>query len=151
MNKVLAVNLYNALKQVKRTKMHTLPVLNHALLQFREGELVITSTDLNDTLRAKCSCILNEEWETCVNMITWWEDKNWDRINKRWKKESHKYYPFLDFAKIHAEYNDVLEFTFNYTIQTMTIKVQGERSIAEFKCLDAQEFPSVAHQLVGAL
>lgn len=137
MNKVLAVNLYKALKKVKKTKMSTLPILNHAKMEFSKGELTVTTTDLENPVQEKVSCILNEEWVTCVNMITRCDTSN------TYKSHWQKFYPFLDFVKLHAEYNDVLEFTFNPGIQMMYVKIQGERSQAEFKCMDAQEFPVV--------
>lgn len=142
MNKILAVNLYKSLKEVKRTKMSTLPILNHIKMQFTNGELVITSTDLETSSQAKCPAIMNEEWETCVNMIVKCDTSN--TIVAHW----HKFYPFLDFVKLHAEYEDVLEFTFNPDIQMMYIKIQGERSQAEFKCMDAMEFPAIAETLL---
>lgn len=141
MNRVLATNLYKALKEIKQTQIHkTLPVLNYAKLEFTDGELVITSTNLEEFKVSKCPAIMNDEWSTCVLMVnnyTWWEPRLYS-----WSKEHHcKGYPFLEFVKLHAEYEDVLELTFNPNIQILTVKVQGERSVTEFKCLDAQEFP----------
>jgi DNA polymerase III sliding clamp (beta) subunit (PCNA family) len=146
MNRVLAENLYKALKEVKRTKTHTLPILNHAKLEFTNGELIITSTDLEKSLQSKCPSIMEEEWTTCVPMVHEVETQHDKNGNARYyydKGHIFKYYPFLDFVKVCAEYKDVLEFTFNPQTQTVTIKIQGERSNTEFKCMDAQEFPAV--------
>lgn len=135
MNRVLAKNLYRALKEVKNTKIVKIPILNHAKLEFVNGELLLTSTDLDTTKYSKCSCILEEEWTTCVPMQSKIDVSNTHK--PRWNKT----YPFMDFIKVCAEYDDVLEFTFNPEIQVVTIKVKGERSITEFKCIDAEEFP----------
>lgn len=148
MNKVLAVNLYKTLKEVKRTKMSSLPILNHAKMQFTNGELIVTSTDLETALQAKCPAIMNEEWETCVNMVHKIETGHDENGYTHKIGNTYKYYPFLDFVKLHAEYQDVLELTFNPEIQMMTIKVQGERSTSEFKCMDALEFPAIAENLL---
>ena len=137
MNKILSENLYEGLKKVKITKVNKyLPVLNCAKLEFSNGELTITTTDLENSYIAKVPCItMNDEFSTCVPMQT--------RINV-----SKTRYRFMDFIKVCAEYRDVLEFTFDPKIQILTIKVQGERSITEFKCIDAEEFPAIAASLV---
>lgn len=141
MNKVLAVNLYKALKNVKRTKISSLPVLNHAKMQFTNGELIVTTTDLENPVQEKVSCILNEEWSTCVLMVHKVETGHDENGYTHKIGKTYKYYPFLDFVKLHAEYQDVLEFTFNPEVQIMTVRVQGERNTTEFKCMDALEFP----------
>lgn len=127
MNRVLATDLYKALKKVKITKISASPILNHARIEFINGELLLTSTDLENTFESKCACILEEEWATCVPM--------------QGKKNNYKVYPFLDFIKVCAGYNDLLAFTFDPKIQVITIKVVGERSITTFKCMDSVEFP----------
>ena len=137
MNRVLATNLYKSLKEVKRTKIHSLPVLNYAKLEFTNGELIITSTDLEKPLQSKCPSIMEEEWSTCVPMQTKID------VSNTYRPVYHKVYPFMDFVKVCAEYEDVLELTFNPQIQVLTIKIRGERSITEFKCIDAEEFPQV--------
>jgi DNA polymerase III sliding clamp (beta) subunit (PCNA family) len=135
-NKILAENLFKSLKEVKRTKIHSLPVLNYALLDFSNGELHITTTDLEDTITVKCPCRLDEEFSTCVLMV--------HKVNDLYPngriKASYKYYPFLDYIKVMAEDNAVLEFTFNPDVQILAIK--SGRSTTEFKCLDAMEFPT---------
>lgn len=135
MNKVLAGNLYKALKKVKITTISKTPVLNHARLDFADGELLITSTNLEKTFQEKVSCILEEEWSTCVNMVNR-VDVSDTRV-PRW----YKFYPFIDFAKVHAEYKDVLLFSFDEKVQIMTVQVRGEKSKFEFKCIDVAEFP----------
>lgn len=141
MNKVLSENLYKALKEVKITKIYqSLPILNYARLEFKDGWLIVTTSDLENTYTAKCSCIMEEEYSTCVPMVH--EITGYFTVNSR-KKSTRKFYPFLDFLKVCAEYKDVLELSFNPKVQILTVKVQGERSITEFKCLDAVEFPAV--------
>lgn len=141
MNKLLAENLYKALKQVKRTKIHPLPVLNHAKLEFSNGELTITTTDLDEPITVKCPCILNEEWSTCVLMV-----HKCDVVIGYYagygtaKTANHKLYPFLDYIKVMAEDKAVLGFEFIENTETMIIT--SGRSRTEFKCLDALEFPS---------
>ena len=143
MNKVLAVNLHKALKQVKITEVSESPILNHAKFEFSNGRLKITTTDLQEVYTAECSCILNEEWATCVPMVHKCKTGHDSKGNTSYRSHTFKYYPFLDFVGICAEYKDVLEFTFDPTMQIMTVKVQGERSTTTFKCLDIQEFPAV--------
>jgi hypothetical protein len=137
MNRVRAKNLLNALKEVKITKISKTPILNHARLQFEDGYLVMTSTDMGEVYQAKCPAIMDEEWATCVPM------QNKIDISPTYRPQWKKVYPFMDFVAVCAEYDDVLELTFEPTIQILTIKVQGERSTSEFKCLHVREFPSV--------
>ena len=80
---------------------------------------------------------MEEEWSTYVPMQSEID------VSNTYRPVWHKVYPFMDFVEVCAEYEDVLELTFNPQIQILTIKVQGERSITEFKCIDAQEFPTV--------
>lgn len=127
MNRVLAENLYAALKQVKRTSIHSLPVLNYIRLRFFYGELHLTTTDLENFLTAKCACQLNEEWATCVPMV--------HRVTRR------TFYPFIDYIKVMMGCADVLDLSFDPSIQILTVSAGTSR--AEFKCLDAQEFPPV--------
>ena len=137
MNKVLSENLYKALKEVKQTKISKyVPVYNHAKLEFTNGELLITTInpETKESSQVRCPCILEEEFSTCVPMQSKID------VSNTYRPVWHKVYPFMDFVKVCAEYKDVLEFTFNPQIQTLTIKVQGERSYTEFKCIDAQEF-----------
>lgn len=138
MNKLLSVNLYKALKEVKITKISKIPILNHAKIEFVNGELLITATDLENILKSRCSCILEEEWTTCVPMQSKID------VSTTYKPHWNKIYSFLDFIKVCAEYEDVLEFTFEPKIQVITIKVVGERSTTIFKCMDAMEFPQVS-------
>lgn len=137
-NKVLSEKLYKALKEVKITKIHSLPVLNHAKLEFFNGELTITTSDLDNYYTVKVPCIVNREFSTCVPMV-----HNYEKYSPYHSRVHHtcKAYPFMDFIRVCAEYKDVLEFEFNPQIQVLTIKVQGERSVTEFKCIDAMEFP----------
>lgn len=139
-NKVLAENLYKALKQVKRTKLYALPVLNHVRLAFVNGEIELTTTDLDTVSKSKCASIMNEEWSTCVPLMLRANTHHDEHGNQTRKEHKYKYYPFLDYVKVHAEYQDVLEMEFNPDLQILTITCG--RSKTEFKCLDAQEFPS---------
>lgn len=137
MNRLLSENLYKALKKVKQTKIHKyIPVNNYAKLEFKNGELVITTLniDTNELSEVKCPCILEEEWSTCVPMQSKID------VSNTYRPIWHKVYPFMDFIEVCAEYKDVLEFTFNPEIQILTIKVQGERNKTEFKCIDTIEF-----------
>ena len=140
MNKVLAVNLHKAFKQVKITQVSDSPILNHAKFEFSNGWLVITTADLQKSYQTQCPCILDEEWATGVLMVH--EITACFGVNNR-KKSTRKFYPFFDFISLAAQYEDVLEFTFDPALQIMKVKVQGERSTTTFKCLDIQEFPAV--------
>ena len=142
MNVVLAENLYQALKQVKRTNIHALPVLNHVKMEFTNGELYLTTTNLDKPLQSKCACRINEEWSTCVLMVHKIEEVIGYMAGYGVPiYAKHKAYPFFDFVKLHAEYKDVLLMEFIPETQMLIISVQGERSKSEFKCLDAMEFP----------
>lgn len=145
MNRVLATNLYKALKEVKQTQIsETLPVLNHAYLKFADGELMLATTDLKDHKVSHCPSIMNDEWSTCVLMVHKVEtshDAEGKPLKGRFDTRSYKYYPFLDFVKLHAEYEDVLALDFNPQTQILTIKVERERCTAEFKCMSSEEFP----------
>ena len=135
MNKVLAKNLYKALKKVQIRGFSKTPILNHVRFDFANGELLITTTNLEKVLQEKASCILEEEWSTCMPMVT-----NVD-ISETRRPKLHKFYPLVDFAKVHAEYEDVLLFSFDEKSQTITVQVQGEHSEFKFKCMDVSEFP----------
>jgi len=138
MNTVLSVDLYNALKKVKITKISKIPVLNHVHLEFINGELLLTSTDLENTKKSKCPCCIEEEWSTCLPMQSKID------VSTTYKPVWHKVYTFMDFVEVCAEYKDILEFTFEPKIQTVTIKVRGERNTSTFKCIDSLEFPVIA-------
>lgn len=134
-NRILAVNLYNALKEVKYTKMHSLPILNHVLLDFSNGELHLTTTDLETKKESTAPCRMNEEFKVCINMITKCDVSN--TYKPHWKK----FYPFLDYIKLLAEWEEVLDFEYQENICTLVI-THG-RTRTEFKCMDAREFPSL--------
>jgi hypothetical protein len=148
---IQATDLYKAANQVKRTEFwKTLPVLNHALLQLTDEGLKITTyaflpadkgsektkkdVKTSDPVRYWGN---GERWSTCVPMVnSVTNDLGYHR------KSTHKYHPFIDWLKVAAEYKDTLELEFVEQIQTLRIK--SGKTITEFKCLDAQEFPSIS-------
>ncbi len=144
MNRVLSDKLYKSLKDVKISKPHKLPVLNYAKLEFLNGELIITTTDLEEIFISRVPCIVEEEFSTCVPMLIEVTGKWSYNCNSR--KSTRKFYPFIGFVKVCAEYKDVLEFSFNAGTQILTIKVQGERSVTEFKCIHTDKFPAIPEQ-----
>jgi DNA polymerase III sliding clamp (beta) subunit (PCNA family) len=140
MNTVLAENLYKSLKEVKRTTIHSLPVLNHAKLEFSNGELLVTTTDLEKPITAKCAARVESEWSTCVPMVHKCEVITGYTCGRGEITAKHKLYPFLDYIKVMAEYKEVLELEFLPDIQILVIHCGKSRS--EFKCIDAMEFPA---------
>ena len=140
MNTVLAENLYQAIKSVKQTEFSSLPVLNHVKIEFKEGWLHVTKTDLENTLQAKCAARVEQEFSTCVPMIV--KVSYYDTSKKSAPKVTRKYYPFLDYLRVMAEYKEVLEIEFIENIQTLVIYCG--KSKTEFRCIDSSEFPPIA-------
>lgn len=140
-NRILAKNLYKAVKAVKRTEIHSMPIINTVRLSFEEGQCKVTTVELTDSgfkaATETAPSIMNSEWAACLTMV----HKVEVHPNGRYKGTKQKFYPFLDYLKIMAEYDEVLEMDFDPTIQTVTIKAGSSRST--FKCIDAQEFPPV--------
>jgi DNA polymerase III sliding clamp (beta) subunit (PCNA family) len=133
--KIQATELYKAVKAVKRTEFSpTLLILNHARIRLTDEGMKITTTDLEKSLTETVHFWGNgDRWETCVPMIN--KTKSGDYRHEK----IHKFYPFLDWLKVAAEYKETLELEFVENIQLLKIKAGASRT--EFKCIDAQEFP----------
>lgn len=139
MIKILASELYKAVKAVKRTDYSHMPVLNYALLKITDdGYLTVTTTNLEKPLTAKASCIWDEPLETCAPMIL--KKKNKVGYNRSAKETLHTYYPFMDWLKVMAEYKELLVIEHDKRTENLTIKAGSSRTT--FKCIDAQEFPA---------
>jgi len=139
---VLSKPLYTAIKAVKVTEISPLPVLNHCLLRTFNGNLTVTTASLTNggikAIKKIVPCRVDQDFETCVLMV---HRPPKQFIKGRGWVKYPKFYPFLDYLKVIAECEDVLTLSLNPDIQILTIK--AGRSVTEFKCLDAQEFPAV--------
>jgi len=137
MIQILAENLYKAVKAVKITEVSHLPVLNHARLKIDEstGYLTVTTTDLERPQTEKVSCRWDAPFETCVPMV----HKCETNPNGCGETTTRKFYPFLDWLKVMAEYKEVLTMTLDEKTQITTVKAGNTR--ATFKCMDAGDYP----------
>ena len=136
-----AKDLYNAAKNVKQTEIQPLPILNHARLSLTDDGLKITTARLTDEgIKSKTDGAHfwgnGERWETCVPMVHMVECTP---NGYRGATSKRKFYPFLDWLRVMAEFKETLEMEFNPSVQILTIRAGGSRT--EFKCIDAQEFP----------
>lgn len=136
--RVLTENLYKAVKAVKRTELSSLPVLNYAWLRTENGNLSISTHDLEKPITERCAARVNKDFSTCILMVH--KCEVWDNGKDR----KLKFYPFLDYLKVMAEQEAVLDLFFDPALQILTIKAGTSKT--EFKCLDAQEFPPVSEQ-----
>lgn len=119
MNRILTTTLLQAVKEVyTRYNSKTLPVLNYVLIQEQEGRLMLASTDLTTFNTAHASAIIEDAFTTCVPMK-----------------------PLRDWLAVTAKYTEIIELSFEARTQTLRIKADNTR--AEFKCIDAQEFPAI--------
>jgi hypothetical protein len=147
MTTVLATNAYKAAKEVKITKPSPLPVLNHALLTTEAGWLVITTAEMTDdgikAKRAKIAARVTDEFSTCVPM---YHKVIWDEFERGRGQVKHTIttHPFLDWLAVthnpRKDAPDQIDLTLDEKTQTLKIKAGNTR--AEFKCIDAQEFPA---------
>ena len=137
---ISARELYEAAKAVKQTEIQPLPILNHARIRLTDEGLKITTARLTDEgFKAETDGAHfwgnGERWETCVPMV---------RIvntypNGSYRPQKRKFYPFLDWLRVMAEFKETLELEFDPQVQILTIRAGNSRT--EFKCIDAQEFP----------
>lgn len=122
MNNVYANELYKAARAVKykgMTKQTTIPVLSHARLDVRDGRAQLVTVNLDDfehPLHAEARARTMEPFQTCVPLK-----------------------PFKDW--LYATGDDLLDIQYQAPIATLFVKAGNTR--AQFKCLDAQEFPAV--------
>lgn len=138
MIEISAKQLYEAFRAVKHTEWSTLPALNYALITLTDDGLTCTTCTLANNEKGKdikksdpVRYYANgERWQTCVPLITKTQDRarNW-----------HKFYPFLDWLRVMAEYRETLTIAFDPAVQILTVRAGS--STTEFKCLDACEFP----------
>lgn len=131
MTRVLSQYLYKAAKAAYCKGTKTLPILNHYNLYTRDGYLHIEAVDTSGetwTLAAEQTpARVENEIDTCIPMR-----------------------PFRDWLSVTAKYKSVLEMTLDERTQIVTIREtpaadNGEPlapSRAQFKCLDAREFPA---------
>lgn len=131
--KIYAKELLGGLKKVKRTKVHSVPVLNHVLLTVEGHKTVLRTTDLETPLQAECESFTDDSFSVCVPMVNVVEDRYSN------KKSTHKYYPLFDLIKIHAETNDLLNL--QYIPETCMLIITTRRSKSTIKCKDSSEFP----------
>jgi len=146
-NAVYAPALFEALKPITgiQKKKSSLPVLNHCLLEFGES-LKFYCTNLEDNYSSEI--IYNskgDKFSTCVP--TFWHGE----VIKGYASGGHAIYgektlrPFLDYIKLLAQNKEW--FIVEFDSKTQTLKVLSGAKLesrAQFKCMDAQEFPAVS-------
>lgn len=127
---VLASNAYKAAYKVRKaaTPVKTLPVSSHILIRTHEGRVQFIPFRFEERAEhaeAVPARIEGEEFATCVPARPF---VDWLRATqeKPTRKDPHAY-------------NDQIRLTFNPQIQILTILTHTTR--AEFKCIDALEFP----------
>lgn len=140
--KVLPENLYKAVKQVKVSKLQKFPILNHALLETKDGRLRITTWDFETgkQFTAQCAASIHQEFAVCVPMIDKKFTDNGYQNTGHWRT----FHPFLDFCKVASEvfeYAISLTYDPNFDILTIKSSFDANKSKTEFKCIDASEFP----------
>ena len=125
MTTVLCTNAYKAAYKANkaRTKNNSLPIASTMLIRHHDHHMLFTPfawkehAELTEAIPAR---IDGDEWSTCVPAK-----------------------PFIDWLRVtqlgRGE-NDQIELTFRDEIQMLYIKAGNAR--AEFKCLDAMEFPT---------
>ena len=136
-NAVLAENLFRAVKEVKITKGSPLPILNHARLTVKDGQITITTTDLEKVYKASARARTEDPFETCIPMYlkTTCHPGGYGKGSK-----TITTHPFFDWCKVMATCGyGILALEFNPSVQILTIRAENSRT--EFKCLDAREFP----------
>lgn len=117
---VLTENMLKGAKIVKQKKRHPLPVLNHVHLYTDEGRLGMATSNGDKVTVHMVPARVDAEFETCAPLG-----------------------PLTDWLRVTAEYDALLILTFDPRVQILTIQAGNTR--AEFKCIDAAEFP--AHDL----
>lgn len=121
MTTVLCANLYQAARKVYKRpvkELKSLPVLDCIHIQHTEGRLALTTrADLGEPLTEYVPARIDYEFETCVPM----------RPFKDWLYTTGA----KSLDQIHLDFDPLCE------ILTMTTG----RAKAEFKCINAQEFP----------
>ena len=138
----------NSVKKVQTKYNKYLPVLNHILLEFKDGTLTITTTNLVDTkIETVPYFHTGFEFSTCVpgynqwtKPILIWEMVD-DELKQVRKSKTTKVRPFIDMIKIISEYEKWVFFSFDEKMQEIII--YNDNSKTSMKCIDAQEFPSV--------
>lgn len=126
---ILSTTAYNAARKVKQARKQTygLPVLDCIHLYHHEGRFGMTTTNLDKPLTEYIPCLWHgETWETCVParpFIDWLKATQPNKEDKAYHRSERME---LDFCPI-----------------TQTLKITAGNTRAEFKCIDAQEFPPI--------
>jgi DNA polymerase III sliding clamp (beta) subunit (PCNA family) len=123
---VLATNAYKAAYKVRKaaTPAKTLPVSYCMLVQVHDNHLVLTPFRFDERVEhaeAVQARVMDDEWATCVPAK-----------------------PFTDWLYVTQNKGkttpDQIELSLDETTQTLHIRAGNTR--AEFKCIDAREFPT---------
>ncbi len=136
---VLVSELYKAASTARKVAkpIKTLPVTNTLRVKIHDHHMLITPfvfgtqherALLTEAIQAR---VEGEEWETCIPskpFIDWLRASLPTKEEKKGGDQYHKYEV------------EQLNFTFDPSTQTVTIKAGNTR--AQFKCIDAQEFPA---------
>jgi len=138
----------NSVKKIQTKYSKYSPVLNHILLEFKDGTLTITATNLVDIkIETVPYFHTGFEFSTCVPAYNQWTKPIliWEMVDDELKQvrksKTTKVRPFIDMIKIISEYEKWVFFSFDEKMQEIII--YNDNSKTSMKCIDAQEFPSV--------
>lgn len=135
--KIQSEELYKALKKLKIPTVSRLPILNYVYMNIENNNVTMFTTDLEKVNKIIISCITREgeKWSTCLPMILAYTST----CLPRYRDKKYKGYPFIDFIKVCSKDSDILNFTYDKIIETITIIGENYKTI--FKCLPSDEFP----------
>ena len=129
MTTVLCTNLYKSLSKVKpKVKNKWLPITSTAHLYIKNGALCVTTFGLDgDGWKAQNATIparYEKDIDTCVPFKPFID---WLRVTQDPKNKENNY------DQIHLDFDP----------RCQILKVKAGNTRTEFKCIDAQEFPSL--------
>lgn len=136
MTTTLSTTTYKAVKEAIKqadkaeSKRATLPIMETLLLRTHDGHLLVTPFCWGDQIeRAKRTqpipARVEQEFMTCIPARPF---RDWLHATLPTKEEKAR------------KVSEQINFTFDAMTQTITIKAGSTR--AQFKCIDAQEFPA---------
>ena len=140
----------NSVKKVQTKYNKYLLVLNHILLEFKDGTLIITATNREDTkIETVPYFHTGFEFSTCVPAYNQWTKKIrvWDddELTLVYKSETTEARLFIDMIKIISE--DEKWVMFGFDEKTKEIYIYNDNSKTTMKCIDAQELSSARLRL----
>lgn len=137
MTTVLATNLYKAARKVKPVGRAAYPILACIRLSHHEGRLQLTTWHPDAPQIEYVSARTDSDlFETCVPARAF---TDWLYVTQVKQIKTPKNGKISD-AQYHAWQSDKIELTFDPKLQILKIRAGNTR--AEFKCIDALEFPA---------